>query len=178
MQEEKKYYKIIKFSIGWVGICGTQKGISRLQLPEKNKKDTKEKLLNGLTSLTEIKEGPAWMANLEKKLNDLFSSKNVSMGNIPIDINVSKFQERVYLELRKVSFGSTVTYKDLAVRIKSPKSSRAIGMVMGKNPIPLVIPCHRVISSSKKSIGGFSAYDGINLKRKLLFFEFKKEVSS
>ena len=177
MKNKECFYKLVKFPIGWVGICGSKKGVSHIQLPEKNKQETEALLLKKAPSAQKTIKGPQWMSKLERKLHNLFSSKNTSLQDIPIDIDVTPFQRRVYSELRKVSFGSILTYKDLAIKIKAPQSARAIGMAMGKNPIPLVVPCHRVVSSSKHSLGGFSAYRGVDLKKQLLIIEKNDTLS-
>lgn len=72
--------------------------------------------------------------------------------------------------LRKVEWGRTVTYKDIASSMGRPGSARAIGMVMSKNPIPLIIPCHRVIRSGG-GLGGFSGPGGVDMKKRMLRLE-------
>ena len=90
----------------------------------------------------------------------------------------TEFQILVWKEIAKIPFGQTRTYKQLAIAIGKPNSSRAVANACGKNPYSPDIPCHRVIRSDG-SLAGFSAYGGINLKRRLIQFEkddpFKKE---
>ncbi|MDR1207522.1 MAG: methylated-DNA--[protein]-cysteine S-methyltransferase [Rickettsiales bacterium] len=78
------------------------------------------------------------------------------------------FQMDVWRALLKIPFGKTCSYKDIAVAVGRPKAVRAVGNAVGKNPIPIIIPCHRVIASDD-GIGGFSL--GLPLKRKLLKLE-------
>ena len=85
-------------------------------------------------------------------------------------LNGTKFQIRVWEELKKIPHGETRTYKQIAESIGFPKSARAVANACGKNPFPVTIPCHRVIKSDG-SVGGFSSSGGINLKKKLLEFE-------
>ena len=82
-------------------------------------------------------------------------------------LNGTKFQISVWKEIKKIPKGQTKTYKDIAVALKKPKSSRAVANACGKNPLLIEIPCHRVIRSDGK-LGGFSGKGGINQKRKLL----------
>ena len=82
------------------------------------------------------------------------------------------FQISVWKEISKIPYGETRTYKDLAVAIGKPKSSRAVANACGKNPYPIIIPCHRVIRSDG-SLGGYSGKGGIKAKRKLLNQEKK-----
>jgi methylated-DNA-[protein]-cysteine S-methyltransferase len=78
------------------------------------------------------------------------------------------FQERVWQELRKIPFGQTASYGEIAERIGNRKASRAIGMANGKNPIPIIVPCHRVIGKDG-SLTGFGG--GLDLKKQLLKLE-------
>ena len=82
-------------------------------------------------------------------------------------LNGTKFQISVWKEIKKIPKGQTKTYKDIAVALQKPKSSRAVANACGKNPLLIEIPCHRVIRSDGK-LGGYSGKGGINQKRKLL----------
>ena len=82
-------------------------------------------------------------------------------------LNGTKFQISVWKEIKKIPRGQTKTYKDIAVALKKPKSSRAVANACGKNPLLIEIPCHRVIRSDGK-LGGYSGKGGMNQKRKLL----------
>ena len=81
--------------------------------------------------------------------------------------NGTKFQISVWKEIKKIPRGQTKTYKDIAVALKKPKSSRAVANACGKNPLLIEIPCHRVIRSDGK-LGGYSGKGGMKQKRKLL----------
>ena len=82
-------------------------------------------------------------------------------------LNGTKFQIEVWNEIKKIPKGSVKTYKEIALILNKPKSSRAVANACGKNPYPPKIPCHRVIRSDG-SLGGYSAKGGIKLKRQLL----------
>ena len=82
-------------------------------------------------------------------------------------LNGTKFQISVWKEIKKIPKGQTKTYKDIALELKKPKSSRAVANACGKNPLLIEIPCHRVIRSDGK-LGGYSGKGGINQKSKLL----------
>jgi methylated-DNA-[protein]-cysteine S-methyltransferase len=86
----------------------------------------------------------------------------------------TEFDRKVWLTLKEVPFGETRTYKWLAERIGNPNASRAVGQSLSRNPIPIVLPCHRIIESDG-SIGGFSA--GIAIKRRLLDMEYYIKLS-
>ena len=87
-----------------------------------------------------------------------------------LDLVGTDFQQAVWAEISKIKHGQTVSYGEIARRIGRPKASRAVGAAVGANPIPLIVPCHRVMGSSGK-ITGYSGGDGIPTKRKLLLLE-------
>ena len=80
------------------------------------------------------------------------------------------FQKKVWKEIRKIPKGKTITYKEIAIKIGHPKSSRAVANACGKNPYPIKVPCHRVIRSDG-GLGGYSGEGGIKTKEKLLKLE-------
>ncbi len=79
----------------------------------------------------------------------------------------TNFQKMVWTELKKIPFGETRTYKEIAVAIGKPKAARAVANACGKNPYPVIIPCHRVVCSDG-TIGGFTGDGGVEKKRQLL----------
>ena len=79
----------------------------------------------------------------------------------------TKFQKKVWDEIKKIPKGKTKSYKQIAIAIGSPKSSRAVANACGKNPDPIITPCHRVIASDG-SIGGYTAVGGVKAKKNLL----------
>lgn len=87
---------------------------------------------------------------------------------VPLDLQGTPFQVKVWKELLKIPFGKTCSYKDIAVKIKNPKAVRAVGGANGKNPVCIVVPCHRVIAADG-TLGGYSG--GLHIKKKLLALE-------
>ena len=82
----------------------------------------------------------------------------------------SHFQQLVWKEIEKIPYGKTMTYKEIAIKIGRPKSSRAVANACGKNPLPIIRPCHRVICSNGE-LGGYSGSGGTRLKKILLKIE-------
>tara|TARA_B100001123_G_scaffold333939_1_gene377002 strand:+ start:247 stop:522 length:276 start_codon:yes stop_codon:yes gene_type:complete len=82
----------------------------------------------------------------------------------------TNFQKKVWKEIKKIPKGRTKSYKELAIAIGHPKAARAVANACGKNPNPIITPCHRVIASDG-SIGGYSGEGGVNKKRTLLAHE-------
>uniref|UniRef100_A0A7V2ZMT1 methylated-DNA--[protein]-cysteine S-methyltransferase n=2 Tax=Ignavibacterium album TaxID=591197 RepID=A0A7V2ZMT1_9BACT len=90
------------------------------------------------------------------------------MFSVPLDPEGTEFQKRVWNEVMKIPYGKTLTYEQLAERIGNIKTIRAVGKANASNPIPIIIPCHRVIGKNG-SLVGYSA--GTEIKRKLLILE-------
>lgn len=103
------------------------------------------------------------------QLKDYLSGKRKSF-DFPIDPEGTEFQKKVWKELQNTPYGETLSYKDIAEKIGNPKASRAIGMANNKNPILIIIPCHRIIGKNGKLVG-YAA--GLDMKKQLL--EMEKE---
>ncbi|HXV83587.1 MAG TPA: methylated-DNA--[protein]-cysteine S-methyltransferase [Candidatus Binatia bacterium] len=108
----------------------------------------------------------------ERQLHEYFAGARKQF-ELPLELCGSEFQKRVWRALIEIPFGKTKSYLDLAKTIGSPKASRAVGAANGKNPLSIVVPCHRVIGTD----GGLSGYaGGIETKAKLLSFEERVEA--
>ena len=99
-----------------------------------------------------------------KQLKEYFEGNRMKF-DLPLDARGTEFQKKVWNELLNIPYGETKSYKDIAVAIGNEKACRAIGMANNKNPIPIIIPCHRVIGSNGKLVGYAG---GVNVKEKLL----------
>lgn len=107
--------------------------------------------------------------NFKQQLIDYFEGRLRDFKQEVILLSGTEFEKSVWLTLREIPYGETRTYKWVAERIGKPKAVRAVGRALSKNPIPIVLPCHRVIESDG-SIGGYSS--GIKKKRRLLNLEY------
>lgn len=107
-----------------------------------------------------------------KQLEEYFNNDRTEF-DIPIKLNGTDFQNKVYDYIRETSYGSTISYGDIAIAIGSPRAYRAVGNALNKNPILIVIPCHRVVKSDGK-IGGFR--EGLKNKNFLLELERKNNA--
>ncbi|HEV8343708.1 MAG TPA: methylated-DNA--[protein]-cysteine S-methyltransferase [Candidatus Binatia bacterium] len=103
----------------------------------------------------------------ERQLSEYFAGKRTQF-ELPLEPRGSEFQKRVWRALREIPFGKTRSYRDLAEAIGSPKASRAIGAANGKNPLSIVVPCHRVIGTDR-TLTGFAG--GLETKATLLALE-------
>jgi methylated-DNA-[protein]-cysteine S-methyltransferase len=101
----------------------------------------------------------------------LLDGERIDLGFVDVDLDgVSDFDRRVYGITRAIPAGETRTYGEIARELGEPGAARAIGRAMGDNPVPVIVPCHRVLAASGR-IGGFSAPGGIDTKRRLLAIE-------
>ncbi len=102
-----------------------------------------------------------------------FGGENIDFSDYELDLcELTEFQRKVLEEVRKIPYGETVTYQELACRIGNEGAARAVGGAVAKNPYPIIIPCHRVVSSS--GIGGFcgdTCGEKVELKKKMLKME-------
>jgi len=131
-------------------------GLARLDFPS-----GKESKVKALISL-ELKR---WHKSTEAAIKRAINGKAIT-STPPLDLSSgTEFQREVWSELRKISVGKTRSYSEIAAAVGRPKGARATGSACGANPIPLLIPCHRVLASGGK-LGGFSG--GLDWKRKLL----------
>ena len=113
------------------------------------------------------------LENCKEQLQNYFSGKSTSF-DLPLSPEGTEFQQKVWAELLRIPYGETITYMELAVRLGDPKCIRAAGTANGKNPIAVVIPCHRVIGAGNK-LTGYAG--GIWRKKLLLEIEMKHNPS-
>jgi O-6-methylguanine DNA methyltransferase len=105
--------------------------------------------------------------NVKHFVDQYLAGKNMPIS-FPIDLQGTEFQIRVWQELLKIPYGQTLSYQQMAHQIEKPRATRAVGTAIGKNPLCLVVPCHRVISANG-SLGVFSG--GLKIKQRLLKIE-------
>ena len=176
-----KAIKYVIFPTGWgyFGLAGTTRlssskseyGLLRTHLPLAEREKVKCRLLKDLQAAEYDK---ALFKTLQEQITAYFEGACVNFGrDILLDLTgLTRFTKLVLAGCRDIRFGQTISYGRLAEKIGRPAAARAVGMALAKNPLPLIIPCHRVTYSNGK-IGGFSAPDGKNLKKKLLRYEQK-----
>ena len=123
------------------------------------------KIVSLLFSYSEHSDSSPLLEKAKEEIVEYFQGKRKTF-DLPLDAKGTEFQKRVWKELLDIRYGETLSYGEIGDRIGT-KAYRAIGNACGKNPIPILIPCHRVVG--KDNIGGFSL--GLDLKRKLLDIE-------
>jgi methylated-DNA-[protein]-cysteine S-methyltransferase len=154
------YYTTFKLSDISFKIFVTKKGVSRVHLNDKGISPEPFKAIS-------LQRDDPYLFNIYNQLNEYFERKRKQF-NVPIDITGTDFQLRVWNELAKIPYGKVLSYKDIAGKVGGDKYVRAVGRANGQNPVPIIIPCHRVIETNGR-IGGYSG--GIGIKEKLLELE-------
>ena len=158
-------YTIFKSPIGKIGVAVTPNGICRVALSIKKEWEFIQKLKSLHPS---PKKQPDQLLAIEKEFH-LYFKKKLKSFTFPLDLTQgTPFQRSIWEKLISIPYGETRNYQWIAVEIDKPKAFRAVGNANGKNPIPLIIPCHRVIQKNG-SLGGFTG--GNHLKKYLLDLE-------
>ena len=163
------YYFIFNTQFGYLGILASEKGLRSIVLPHKNKNAVYKKLIKNLNNKQAV------LKENKEKLNDYYMQILGYLNGISKSFRVkldlqgySKFSKAVWNIAQEIPYGETRTYNWIAMKMGKPQSARAVGNALGKNPIPIIIPCHRVLKKDG-SIGGFSA--GLDWKKFLLNLE-------
>ena len=167
-------FEIFETALGWIAIAATERGIIRTSLPEPTPDNALEaisNLANGTPNT--LNHAPNQAINHAKQLLTLYcEGESVNLNNIPIDDTAwAPYTQRARDACRTIPRGEFRTYAWLAEQASgNPKSARAAGRAMATNPVPIIIPCHRVIGSSGK-LHGFAGTIGLPLKARLLEME-------
>lgn len=160
-------FRIIRVAQGYVGFVVGEFGLRRVYLPESRSSSTRERIE------TDHPHAVVDETLLPKFVNELtryFAGEPVQF-TVPIDwTGHSSFDADVWKACSELAYGQVASYGDLARKIRRPGAARAVGASMGRNPMPIVIPCHRVLRGDG-SIGGYSGSLGVPFKKRLLEME-------
>lgn len=163
-----------KTEIGYCGLVWVQDEVAGFFLPESHLDQLTQQLKKTSASLVKNVEAPSWVQRLIKQLQKHLAGDKQDFTQVKIRKDgFSPFQWKVYATIQKIPPGKVYSYKEVGMAMGGSKAYRAIGTALGKNPIPVLIPCHRVVGSNSK-VGGFSAPGGIKTKLKLLKIEDSK----
>ena len=162
---EANSYTVFETRMGWIGITASDKGIIGTTLPRATPDEA-------LTSLGVKADKSSYDVQrlLEpiKRLSDYFEGKRVEFPEKLILDGTTPFQQRVWEATRRIPYGETRTYGEIARAAGSPLAARAAGQALGANPFPIIVPCHRVVASDG-GLGGFGG--GLEMKKRLLEME-------
>ena len=156
-----------------IGACGTawgERGIVGVQLPQASAAATAARLRRRFPGLQEAAP-PQPVARAIAGMTALLAGARVDFSNVEIDYReIGPWEQAVYAVASRIPIGETLTYGDVATRLGDPAQARAVGQALGRNPIPIIVPCHRVIAAGGKT-GGFSAPGGVSTKLRILAIE-------
>ncbi len=161
-------YALVDTAIGTFGIAWTELGVARVALPGRDRART-ELWISRDPAEPGFPDGA--LAALPERIRRYAAGEAEDFTDVPLDLSgIPEFHQRSYAELLKVGYGHTTTYGTIARTLGDVTLARAVGQAMGANPIPLIIPCHRVLGSDGKT-GGFSSPGGVTAKMRMLALE-------
>lgn len=163
-------FALFDISIGRCGVAWGARGIVAVQLPQPNEAQTRTRLLQRAPGAVEAAPTPE-IADAIAGMVALMQGERRDLTAIAVDLaRVPEFNRKVYAIARDIPPGKTLTYGDIARQLGDVALSRDVGQALGQNPIPIVVPCHRVLAAGDKP-GGFSANGGTVTKLKMLAIE-------
>ncbi|MBV9114222.1 MAG: methylated-DNA--[protein]-cysteine S-methyltransferase [Hyphomicrobiales bacterium] len=169
------FYHLFDTSLGPVGMAWTGEGLARLQLPEADRPRTYRRLKARRSTTwvrTWIRASPSSMVlQAIREIKRHIGGEPPDYASVPLDLtDVSLFDRKIYEAAREIQWGRTTSYGELAELAGYPGEARETGQALGRNPIAIIIPCHRILARGKR-IGGFSAHGGRLTKERLLALE-------
>ena len=163
-------FALFDTAIGRCAIAWGDRGVAGVQLPEAGEVETRARMLHRFPAAGEAAP-PAEVQQAIDRMAALLRGEASDLSTVALDMDgVPEFHRRVYEAARTIPPGKTLSYGDIARRVGVPGAARAVGQALGRNPFPIVVPCHRVLAAGGK-IGGFSAQGGVETKRRMLAIE-------
>ena len=164
------HFTLFNTALGRCGIAWSARGITAMSFPEGSDEKTRARLLRKSPGATEAPP-TADVQKIIARIVALLAGNRIDLMDIALDDGrLPDFNRKVYDIARTIPAGQTLTYGDIAKRLGDVALSRDVGQALGQNPIPIIVPCHRVLAANGKS-GGFSAPGGVSTKLKLLSIE-------
>lgn len=158
-------YTVFETDIGWMAVLGSSQGLVRVTLPRRSEAESVRQLGNAVAQAVRADEQ---FTDLVVRFKSYFCGGRPFFPD-PIDFSgATAFQRAVWEAARQIPYGDTRSYGDIAEQIGRQGAARAVGQAMGRNPVAIIIPCHRVVASGGR-LGGFGG--GEDLKRYLLDME-------
>ena len=163
-------FSVFETAIGPCGVAWTERGVTHVQLPEATPAALRARLRRLQPAAVEADPPPAVQATIAG-IVALLEGERVDLTDAVLDLDgVPEFDQAVYAIGRTIPAGETLTYGEIASRLGEPGAAQAVGQALGRNPCPIVVPCHRVLAAGGK-LGGFSARGGVRTKLQLLAIE-------
>lgn len=193
---------VVATELGPVGLACTDEAVVAVQLPERDAATTRQRLLTKLSNLRATHRTANTQARTDETMGDevtilevdeidlagtashaaevirrLLGGDDADITTVPVDLDhCSGFERRIYLEVRTIPRGHTMTYGQVAEAVGEAGGAQAVGRAMAGNPTPILVPCHRVLGANN-TLTGFSAHGGVDTKRRMLLIEGSSDVA-
>lgn len=164
---KREQYRLFDTAFGICGLAWSDEGVTRFRLPGPDgfSAERWQQFAGAARAI------PATIDTVIAGIRSHLAGNKTDWRHVSIDIScASAFNRRVYRAIRNIGWGETLSYGDVARRLNTPEAARAVGRALARNPLPLIVPCHRVLAGNGR-LGGFSAPGGTTTKARLLALE-------
>ena len=166
--KDKVSYRVCQVSFGWCAAAQSREGICALVLPVADENAAEAAIRKGRENARRSRSA---LGALAKAVERYFDGWRTEFDDFRIDVSSgTAFQQRVWALTRRIPYGQVRSYRWIGMEMGRPRDLRAIGSAVAGNPIPLIVPCHRVVHADGR-LGGFSAQGGVDLKARMLEIE-------
>jgi methylated-DNA-[protein]-cysteine S-methyltransferase len=162
---------IFHTELAWTAVAGRDGALSGLVFGHPSEERAARVLAAGISGPIDRAAAPRWLCDAAELLERCAAGEPVDFSGVPLALDhLTPFARQVVAACRNIPRGEVRTYGELAAACGSPGAARAVGSVMAKNRYPLIVPCHRVVGAAG-GLGGYSAPEGLRMKRRLLAME-------
>lgn len=163
-------FALFDTAVGRCAVAWNDRGIALVGLPEATETKTRARVLRRIPDARETEPPPEVQRAIDAMVA-LLDGERVDLSGVRLDLDgLPEFHRQVYAVTRTIPPGATLSYGEVAARVGLPGSAQAVGQALGRNPFPIVVPCHRVLAADG-SMRGFSATGGVETKRRMLLIE-------
>ena len=165
-----QHFCLFDTAIGACALAWSGERLIGAQLPERDEETARRRLMRRFPEASEARP-PVFVAEAIAGIVALMTGEKRDLAGLPIALDdVPAFARKVYAVALAIPHGETLTYGEVAARIGEPGAARAVGVALGQNPLPIIVPCHRVLAAGGRT-GGFSADGGVETKLRMLTIE-------
>ncbi len=165
-----QHFHLFETTIGPCAVVWEGERFIGAQLPERDEAAARKRLARRFPEADEV-PAEGFVAEAVAGIRALFDGEKRDLSHLPVALeSVSAFNRKVYEVALAIPHGETLTYGEVAQRIGDPGAARAVGVALGQNPWPIIVPCHRVLAAGGRT-GGFSAEGGVEVKLRILTIE-------
>ena len=168
-KRHEKVYRVFEVSWGWAAVARGRGGLCAFVLPETSREIAEKKIRS--CAGKDFEPSKSALRDVVSLARRYFSGWRADFRDVRLDLSAgTAFQRKVWSLVRTIPYGEVRTYRWIALEMGRPDAARAIGGALAANPVPLIVPCHRIVNADG-TLGGFSAGGGAALKRRMLELE-------